>query len=799
MNSSGAMSSDVQQRALDILEASFDLPEAEQARFLERAAASDAALRAELRRLEPARSGVKLLLATGGGVSVPGSQLQPPERIGAFRIGRLLGRGGMGSVFEGERADGLFQQTVAIKLMNARHWSREFEQSIDSERQILARLEHRNIARIYDGGVTADGLSYIIMERIDGVPINEYADQHQLRLEARVRLFGQLTAALQFAHQQFVVHADIKPSNVLVSADGSVKLLDFGIAALLDRDAANPPSRTSGSAPMTRAYAAPERRRGGAATVAGDVYSAGVVLRELLSDATRVGPMPVDLAAVVTRATAEDPELRHGSVAELRADLAAWVERLPVPTFAGGWRYRLGRFVARNRLTTIVATLLFAGLSIATVVAFRLYLEARRATAAEAMRFEDARQLNSFLVNNLSGQIVNRPGTVDAHWETLSVTLAKLEQLAAGKPDDVALQLELARNVVRIAETAVGGLGPPSADSVSLRGKLAATERRLDSLRAASARNGDFWAVMAEIDALQAVASIRLDGDTHAALLSAQTAIGSAEKARRLAPRSDEAHEAWLRAQMITAAAMNAGGESAGAIAAVDRVLAEEARRDDGRPIGLRRVIMVLDLKGLRCDVKRWLLVDAESLRDCLAFEQDLRRAISQHGHLIYLEASLAYTLFRIASQLGLEGSHQRALQMLDEAQQIYARILYFGENSEARGDSLVVESARAASLAALGRVAEARASAAQVLVARRARLAAEPQSTGRRREVATALRRVGEVELGAPDRVAACVAFRDALSIWDQLEREGRLLAFDLAPRSGQVPWLRNQLERCR
>ena len=150
------------------------------------------------------------------------------------------------------------------------------------------------------------------------------------------------------------------------------------------------------------------------------------------------------------------------------------------------------------------------------------------------------------------------------------------------------------------------------------------------------------------------------------------------------------------------------------------------------------------------------------------------------------------------ASQLGLNGEHERALRLLDESTQIYARILYFGDNAAERGNSLVAESARAASLAALGRVEDARRSAAAVLTARRARLAEQPDSSARLREVATALRRVGEVELAAPDRARACTAFREAAGIWSQLERDGRLLAFDLAPRSGQVPWLRTQLVRC-
>lgn len=789
------MASTVPQRALDILEAALELPEPEQAGFLAGAARDDAALAAELRRLEPARHRTAQLLATGGGFGALAPELPPPARIGPFHVGRLLGRGGMGSVYEGERDDGLFEQRVAIKLLAIRHWSNDLQQSLASERRILARLEHRNIARLFDGGVTSDGRSYIVMERIDGEPITDYAAHHAPGLEARVRLFGQLSAALQYAHQQLVVHADIKPSNVLVSADGSVKLLDFGIAALLDRDATEPPDGGT-SRPLTRAYAPPERSGGQPPTVAGDVYSAGVVLRELLEAVT--AELPADLASVVRKATAAEPSARYGSVAELREDLASWLDRLPVHAHGGGWRYRAGRFVARNRVATLLAALIFVGLSAATVVSARLYLRAERANAVATQRLDQVIELNSYLVDDLSSQLGNRPGMVDANWQTLSEALRRLEQLARDRPADPALQLALARNVVHIAQVAGAGYRSGFVDLREVRTRLAATTQRLEALPGNGAHHAASLSVRATIASLESLMAFQVDGDVRAASERSLAALAFARAARRLAPTSPEAEAALGRATLAYAGTLNASGRGAEALAALEPLLRAAQRPVDADAEDLRLAAIRYEAAFMRCDIKRWLRADDDALRECEGMNAQLRQAIDVHGALIFFEARLAYGLFLVGSQMQARGENARALALLDEARDLYARILHFGANEELSGNALVVESARATALAGLGRIEEARASAAALLQARRARLAAEPGTLVREREVATALRRVGEVELTAQQPDRACQAFADAGAIWDRLERQGRLLAFDQAPVSGQVPWIRAQLRRC-
>ncbi|MGB8510206.1 MAG: serine/threonine-protein kinase, partial [Pyrinomonadaceae bacterium] len=216
------------------------------------------------------------------------------QRIGPYRILRELGRGGMGTVYEAVRDDEHFRQRVAVKLIRRGLDSDpDILRRFHNERQILASLNHPNIARLLDGGTTGDGLPYFAMEYVDGIPVDEYCETNELDTAARLRLFRTICAAVSYAHQNLVVHRDLKPSNIVVTPDGTVKLLDFGIAKLLapDADPITPQTATQLGL-MTPAYASPEQVRGERITTASDVYSLGVVLYELLT-----GRRPYDFSS----------------------------------------------------------------------------------------------------------------------------------------------------------------------------------------------------------------------------------------------------------------------------------------------------------------------------------------------------------------------------------------------------------------------------------------------------------------------------------------------------------------------
>jgi len=202
------------------------------------------------------------------------------RRIGVYRIEEEIGQGGMGEVYRAVRADGQYDKQVAIKLVRIGLDTPYLIERFRHERQILASLDHPNIARLHDGGTTEDGIPYLVMELIEGTPIDQYCSQHNLAITDRLHLFRQVCAAVQYAHQRLVIHRDIKPSNILVTEGGTPKLLDFGIAKIVDPMGT---AETTLFRPMTPEYASPEQVRGEPITTATDVYSLGVVLYKLLT------------------------------------------------------------------------------------------------------------------------------------------------------------------------------------------------------------------------------------------------------------------------------------------------------------------------------------------------------------------------------------------------------------------------------------------------------------------------------------------------------------------------------------
>jgi serine/threonine-protein kinase len=282
-----------------LFEAALDLPPQERPRFVQGVCAGDVGLEREvlaLLRAHEVAEGVLEADAAGAAAELFEGRTRL-RRVGAYRIVEELGRGGMGVVYSGERDDGQFRRRVAIKVMRSALGgpdSKELSRRFKVERQILATLDHPNIGRLLDGGLTEDGRPYLVMEHVEGVPIDVYCDRKRLRIEDRLRLFCEVAHAVHYAHRNLVVHRDLKPSNIFVTADGVVKLLDFGIAKILDPSSVGETASLTGSGMrlMTPEYASPEQVRGEPITTATDVYGLGVVLYELLT-----GRRPFELSS----------------------------------------------------------------------------------------------------------------------------------------------------------------------------------------------------------------------------------------------------------------------------------------------------------------------------------------------------------------------------------------------------------------------------------------------------------------------------------------------------------------------
>jgi eukaryotic-like serine/threonine-protein kinase len=326
--------------------------------------------------------------------------------IGPYRVLHRLGAGGMGAVYLAARADGEFRRRVALKLLKPGMDSEEIQRRFRFERQILAALDHPNIARLLDGGTTALGRPYFVLEVVFGKPLDQWGRAHAL--PERLRLFATICRTVQFAHQNLVVHRDLKPSNILVTADGAPKLVDFGIAKLLNPELGGPTlvATSPAAGPHTPDYASPEQLRGERVTTATDVYSLGLLLAELATgerprrgaQGELSGPLPAgDLGAIVAKALRPAPADRYPSAAALADDVERFLDGHPVRARKGTTTYRARLFVRRHKVgvamaaTALVALLTF-GIAMA-VLATRLAAE-REAAVRERQRAESEKQVS---------------------------------------------------------------------------------------------------------------------------------------------------------------------------------------------------------------------------------------------------------------------------------------------------------------------------------------------------------------------------------------------------------------------
>lgn len=417
----------------------LELPTERRAAYLDDACADDLAFR---REVEAVLAGH----AAAGGDATPdrlltpshpplAPQLAPGDRVGAWKVEALVGRGGMGEVYRASRADAQYEQQVAIKVLRSGRDTAQMLRRFRAERQILARLQHPNIAPLIDGGVTAAGQPWLAMQYVDGVPITDWADARALDAAARLALVLTVCDALRVAHANLIVHRDLKPGNILVTADGTVRLLDFGIAKVLDAD----DPQTGDLLLLTPEHAAPEQFLGAPVTTATDVYAVGVLLYQLLAgsrpfqftapaelmravceqaplppsaaarDATRLRkanrsapPVPAevvagDLDAIVLKALRKEPERRYRSVVELAGDIRRYLDGYPVTARPDALGYVASRFVRRNRVAVVGASIAVVALLALVVVSVRGAARSREQAAALQRERDVAVQVSQFL------------------------------------------------------------------------------------------------------------------------------------------------------------------------------------------------------------------------------------------------------------------------------------------------------------------------------------------------------------------------------------------------------------------
>lgn len=395
------------------------------------------------------------------------------QTVAQWKIVREIGQGGMGAVYEAHRIDEQYDKRVAFKTIATGRASEAMLRRFRHERQILARLEHPNIATLLDGGVAPDGQPYFVMEYVEGEPIDRWCAAHKADLPTRLGLFRQVCAAVQYAHEQLVVHRDLKPRNILVTTDGTVKLLDFGIAKLLEPTLADPQLTMTGALPMTVAYASPEQRRGAPVATASDIYSLGVVLYELLAgrrpfedplpgsepaDSTLVAPSRLvtetgaaaaglpdirklrralggDLDSIVLKALRPEPNRRYRSAQLLADDLGNYLDGSPVTAQSDALSYRAGKFVGRHK-----AAVLSAGLAVLALIggATASLQQARVARAERDHALREAKrtaQVTAFLQEVFASARPQRQGRSVTVVQAIDSAIGRIDSSFAGDPD----------------------------------------------------------------------------------------------------------------------------------------------------------------------------------------------------------------------------------------------------------------------------------------------------------------------------------------------------------------------------
>jgi eukaryotic-like serine/threonine-protein kinase len=798
-----------------VLAAAMDLPEPERCAYLDQICEGRPALRSEVDSLLAAylEAGdfIESAIANEIGHDAPVPAQLISRRIGPYRLVRELGRGGMATVYLGQRDDGQFSKDVAVKLIGSVAPSPESLRRFEEERQILAALEHPNIVRLLDGGVTEDGLQYIIMEYVEGLPIDEYCEQKGLRLAEQLKLFQTICSGVHFAHQRLVLHRDIKPGNILVTAEGVPKLLDFGIGKMLNPvpdSSLNQPTLTVVRA-MTPEYASPEQLQGGIITTSSDVYSLGVLLYELLtgarpyrlagttlSETLRIvceqdperpsGTRPElrgDLDAIVLKAMRKEPGQRYTSAEEFSSDIGRYLSNWPVLARRGSFRYVVRKFVARHKLAvsvSVVATVLtLAG--VAGVIVESRVARAERAKAER--RFNDVRKLASSVIFEMNDAIANLPGSTAVRKLLVTRALEYLDSLAKDAQRDASLQLDLALAYLRVGDVQNG---PTNGNLGDIKGAFASYEKARSAIQGVLARNPDLTQgliQLADLNGRFAHLYLELRDYAHALEAAKAELSGWEEIARRSPENKEIAHE--IAAAHFTVAQV------------LERTKPEEARREFQASLNIHEELLAAspqnatDQRNLALDHKYLCHSFEESdvvkaAEHCqMAVDLDEKRVAANPGDL-EAKQDLAYSLSQSGTIYDNKNDFPAAFKSFSRSLLIRQSVVDADpQNARARASLIYPHLALGEVLTEMGRAEEA-VIQNRMVVSLGEDLIKNRGNINVRENVALAYKHLGELEAGfaraaptsSPKRLdhqrAACTDYEHAQDLYREDQRRG-------------------------
>jgi eukaryotic-like serine/threonine-protein kinase len=625
------------------------LPPEQRAAYLEETCREDPAMRAEvedLLRSAEQQAGTKVLEAAGSpaqddGTAGPDSMIG--RRIGPYRLVRAIGQGGMGAVYLGVRDDQQFQKRVAIKLVKRGMDTTEILRRFRNEQQILASLDHPNISRLLDGGTTEDGLPYFVMDYVEGIPIDVYCDTQKLSTMYRLKLFLTVCSAVQTAHQNLIIHRDIKPNNILVSASGIPKLLDFGIAKLLNPElsARTVAPTAAEERPMTPAYASPEQIRGGPITTATDIYSLGMLLYQLLTGhrpyhfkstqrqeverviceqeperpsaiisrveevtegGTRVTLNPElvsktrdghpdklrrrlsgDLDNIVLMAIRKEPQRRYVSVDQFAEDIRRYLRGQTVIARNNTFSYRASKFLLRHTKMVAAAALIILALIGGVVTVSWQAHEAQIEKARSMQHFNEVRKLAGSFMFEIHDAIQNLPGATRARVLLVTRALEYLDLLAHEAGSDPTLERDLATAYQKVGD--VQG-NPLFANLGDRAGALKSYQKSLTIRQALYRSNASDVGIRGDLaSSYERIADVlQVTGDNTGSLEASQKALALREENSAEDPRGDQSIRELAGSNERVGESLALNGDTATALAHFRKALSLRAAVADRNP-----------------------------------------------------------------------------------------------------------------------------------------------------------------------------------------------------------------------
>jgi serine/threonine protein kinase len=744
---------DRERRVLDAFDAAVSWPEELRDARLAALLADDPALVDAVRAMLAAERDADLLPTSPPEHGLFDLDAAPPERVGAYRLRELIGRGGMGDVYRGERIDGGFDQSVAIKLIRSGLLSGAAAEQFARERQILARLHHPHITQLYDGGFTPGGQSYIVMELIEGDSILDHARDGHLALKARLALFSDVCGAIAYAHTQGVVHADIKPSNIIIDPSHGVKLLDFGISGLLSDESVAPSQRAA-----TAGFASPQQRAHEPAAPADDIFSLGVLLDQLTIDCPGRNS---ELGAIIAKARAPEVASRYEAAADLALDIDHWRNERPVKAVAPSLAYRGRKYLRRNWRAVTIAGVIAAAIGAAGIG----YLNAEREHAEARFRFDDARGAARYLLYTLFDEVEVRPNSLGLRREIASVAQRYLTRLADSRSTFSEVRLEAAQGLLRLSQIEgsplIANLGQPEASKRNLEAAL----RMVRPLAGIAARRTE---AQAELD--EAYLAEMVEENQQAAYQH----VNAAKRLIDADPDCPWSIKATYYVVLSTIDRWNnhfteakVAAKQAVGLLSHDNQLSTLIMR--GRAVEL--VADAIDNMDKHAEADAWY-VQAMTI-----FEH----ATVRFPNSYYLHRRLAIAHYRVGIMDVRWGDAKRGLTYLEQAvREGQSSVAFQPDDDDAKRSLYVDELGRAQAMVKVGQADEGIRQMQDLTAQRKALWDSRPLELRRMRDYGLALDTLADLQVQGHQYVTACVSYANSRKIFEQIAKQGQISAAD-------------------